>query len=83
MKNQPVRQNKVLSNTFAKRFYNLQEAGAYLGLSAWTIRDFVHSGKLRQVRVPHPFKKGKFLARPILIDIKNLEEFANEIQQNG
>ena len=36
------------------RLLDLQGASAYLGVSAWTIRDLEHAGHLPRVRVPMP-----------------------------
>lgn len=47
------------------RLVDLHEAGAYLSLSYWTVRDLVFAGKLPTVRVPG--------VRRILIDRHDLD----------
>lgn len=66
-----------------KVLFNLKEAGEYCGLSSWTLRDLVKTGKIRQAKVPHPFEPGRFLSRPILIHRDELESFASRCNGNG
>ncbi len=61
-----------------KLLYNLEEAGALLSLSSWTIRDYVKMGVIKAAKVPHPFNPHKFLSRPILIHREELESFAEK-----
>jgi hypothetical protein len=59
-----------------KLLYNLEEAGAILSLSSWTVRDYVKTGLIKAAKVPHPFNPQKLLSRPILIHREELESFA-------
>jgi excisionase family DNA binding protein len=49
---------------------SLQDAARYLGLSYWTVRDLVHAGTLRPVRLP--LAGGRDLRR-ILLDRRDLD----------
>jgi hypothetical protein len=74
---QPKASTEDASRQFGnKLLFNLEEAGAVLGLSAWTVRDYVKAKKIKRARVPHPFEHGRFLARPILIHVDELKAFA-------
>lgn len=48
-----------------KRLYSLKDAASYLGLSYWSVRDLIHNGTLRYVKV----------GRRILLDIQDLDRF--------
>ncbi|MCI0604349.1 helix-turn-helix domain-containing protein [bacterium] len=61
-----------------KLLYNLEEAGALLSLSSWTVRDYVKTGVIKAAKVPHPFNPHKFLSKPILIHRDELESFAEK-----
>jgi len=52
-----------------KRLISQKEAGEYLGISYWTVRDLVFNGELPHIRI----------RRRILMDIQDLEEY---IQKN-
>ena len=65
-----------------KLLYNLEEAGAILSLSSWTVRDYVKTGLIKAAKVPHPFNTGKFLARPILIHRDELKSFAEKCRNS-
>ena len=65
-----------------KLLYNLEEAGAILSLSSWTVRDYVKTGLIKAARVPHPFNAGKFLSRPILIHRDELKSFAEKCRSS-
>ena len=52
-----------------KRLISQKEAGEYLGISYWTVRDMVFRGDIPHIRI----------GRRILMDIKDLEEY---IQKN-
>ena len=76
-------QNQIQSEEPVQQFgkkllYNLEEAGALLSLSSWTIRDYVKMGVIRAARLPHPFNPHKLLSRPILIHRDELESFAEK-----
>jgi excisionase family DNA binding protein len=51
------------------RLLDLPAAAAYLAVSVWTVRDLVHAGELKPVRLPAP--GGRELRR-ILLDVSDL-----------
>ena len=63
IKSKPLKDNKVFTGN--KRLYNLKEASAYLGRSAWGVRGLIWAGKIPVVRD----------GRKIFIDILDLEKF--------
>ena len=76
-------QNQIQSEEAIQQFgkkllYNLEEAGALLSLSSWTIRDYVKMGVIKAAKLPHPFNPHKFLSKPILIHRDELELFAEK-----
>jgi hypothetical protein len=52
------------------RLVGLEDAGRFLGISSWTIRDYVAAGILEPVRLPG--KHGYASAR-LLLDVRDLE----------
>jgi excisionase family DNA binding protein len=48
-----------------KRLYSLNDASKYLGVSYWTVRDLIHGGSLRYIKI----------GRRILVDLRDLERF--------
>ncbi len=66
-----------------KLLYNLEEAGALLSLSSWTVRDYVKTGVIKSAKVPHPFNPQKLLTKPILIHRDELESFAEKCKIAG
>jgi len=52
------------------RLLDVQAAGTYLGVSAWTIRDLVANGTLRRVAIPMP---GGRDMRRVLVDREDLD----------
>lgn len=59
------------------RYLDLHTAAIYVGLSFWTLREFIIAGKIQSVRLPHPTAPGKFLRR-ILVDRFALDRFMEE-----
>jgi len=53
------------NSEFQQRLISQKEAGKYLGISYWTVRDMVFRGDIPHIRI----------GRRVLIDIKDLEEF--------
>ncbi len=49
----------------ARRLYDVKQAGVFLGVSAWTVRELIWAGKLPHVRV----------GRLIRLDLRDLESF--------
>jgi excisionase family DNA binding protein len=48
-----------------KRLYTVEEAGAYLGRSVWSIRELIYNGNLPCVKV----------GRRVHVDIHDLDKF--------
>ena len=61
MKPHPTPQNGPVGP--GKRLYSVDDAGVYLGISPWTIRAYVSSGKLPAIRA----------GRRVLLDIRDLD----------
>lgn len=59
---------------FRPRLLDLHGTAAYLGVSAWTIRDLESAGVLLRVRLPLPNRKE---LRKILFDIQDLDRLIN------
>ena len=57
------------------RLLDLDEAAHYLGVSYWTMRDYVHGGIIPKVELPHPRDPDGRVLRRILIDRNDLDEF--------
>jgi hypothetical protein len=53
------------ANPISKRLYTIEEAGVYLGSTAWGIRELIWSGKVPYVRA----------GKKIYLDILYLDEF--------
>lgn len=66
-----------------RRLLSLQEAAAYLGVSYWTVRDYVQAGLLPRVALPCANRRvkggvvirraGEESARRILVDRRDLD----------
>ena len=54
---------------------DLRAAGAYLGLSYWTMRELVFGGLIATVRIPCPRAGDGRAIRRILIDRRDLDAF--------
>jgi excisionase family DNA binding protein len=54
----------------SRRLLSVHEAAAYLGLSHWTVRDLLHAGTIRPVRLP--VGDGKDVRR-LLLDRHDLD----------
>ena|SRR5437667_11474935 len=71
------------SRACALRLLNLHDAAVYLGVSYWTVRDYVQEGILPQVKLPCARRRAKggavirragdVDARRILVDIVDLD----------
>ena len=53
------------------RLLDLEGCARYLGVSVWTIRDMVDTGKLRRVRLP---LEGEKVLRKVLFDVRDLDQ---------
>lgn len=47
-----------------KRLYTVKEAGEYLGLSVWSIRERIYSGQIAHVSI----------GRRVMVDIEDMDE---------
>ena len=63
----------------AGRLIGVQQAAAYLGLSAWTIRDLIHSGHLPRVALPGR-RPGETMRR-VLIDRADLDALVERFRE--
>jgi excisionase family DNA binding protein len=57
------------------RLMDLNSAAAYLGVSYWTVREWVFNGVLPSVKLPKPRTKDGQVLRRILIDRPDLDKF--------
>jgi len=64
-----------MGNTPPRRLLDLKTAGAYLGVSYWTVREYVFAGVLASVKLPCPRSKDGRILRRILIDKQDLDAF--------
>jgi excisionase family DNA binding protein len=55
-----------------RRLLDLHEAGNYLGVSYWTVRDLTQAGVIPIVRMPNARRKGESVRR-VLIDVQDLD----------
>ena len=62
-----------MSEPIHKRLYSVKEAGRYLGISGWTVRHFIRSGELPEVRQ----------GRRVLLDILDLNQFIEANKREG
>jgi len=56
-----------------QRLYDVKQAGIFLGVSAWSVREMIWRGDLPHVRV----------GRLIRVDFKDLETYITTNRQNG
>src|SRR5262245_20807667 len=57
------------------RLLDLKAAGAYLGVSYWTMRDLVFAGVIPSVKIPCPRAGDGRAIRRILVDWRDLDAF--------
>jgi hypothetical protein len=57
------------------RLLDLKSAGAYLGVSYWTMRDLVFGGIIPSVKIPSPRAGDGRAIRRILVDRRDLDAF--------
>jgi len=57
------------------RLLDLKSAGAYLGVSYWTMRDLVFAGVIPSVKIPCPRTGDGRAIRRILVDRRDLDAF--------
>jgi hypothetical protein len=83
----------VQSRAFQPRLMNLHDAARYIGLSYWTLRDYVADGLIPRVSLPcsRSRKKGGAIvrlagdteARRILVDRADLDSLIERSKQNS
>jgi hypothetical protein len=57
------------------RLLDLKSAGAYVGVSYWTMRDLVFGGIIPSVKIPYPRSGDGRVIRRILVDRRDLDTF--------
>lgn len=62
------------------RLLSLKDAGLYLGVSDWTVRDLINNGTLRRVRVPLA-NHGEL--RKVLLDREDLDALIDAWKERG
>lgn len=69
----------------ARRLFDVKAAGEYLGVSAWTVRDWIAAGRIPTVELPSiPAREGdrpRSSFRRILIDRADLDAFIDNCQK--
>ena len=65
----------VQSGAPSARLLDLRVAGAYLGVSYWTMRDLIFAGMIPTVKIPCPRARDGRVIRRVLIDVEDLKEF--------
>lgn len=65
------------------RLLDLHAAGRYLGLSYWTIRDFVFAGTLPTVKLPCPRVGDGRVIRRVLIDRRDLDALIERCREGA
>ena len=81
------------SCAFPPRLMNLHDAAAYLGVSYWTLRDYIHDGILAEVKLPcsRRRKKGGAIvrragdidSRRIYVDRDDLDTLVKKCKQQA
>src|SRR5262245_9432832 len=67
--------------TTTPRLLNLKQAAQYLGLSFWTIRDYVLAGYIPSVQLP-PLRpregdRPRAALRRVMVDVRDLDTFVD------
>jgi hypothetical protein len=65
----------VITDTPPPRLLDLKSAGAYLGVSYWTMRDLVFGGVIPSVKIPCPRARDGRTIRRVLVDRCDLDTF--------
>lgn len=55
----------------SKRLFGVSEAGAYLGVSHWTVRELLNRGQIPYCRI----------GRKILLDLRDLDKFVEGLKE--
>ena len=83
----PARTNTTTTPATAPRLLNLRTAAAYVGVSYWTIRDWVLAGFIPTVDLPplrpREGERARAGLRRVLIDRADLDAFIEARKQRG
>jgi hypothetical protein len=71
--NDPREKQRTRDSQSPVRLLSLVESARYLGVSTYTVRDFIFTGLIPSVKLPHAAQDGRVIKR-VLIDIKDLDE---------
>lgn len=66
------------------RLIGLRDAAAYLGVSYWTLRELINSGRVPTVRLESPWTKDGRSMRRVLLDRQDLDRLidgAKEVER--
>ncbi len=66
-----LQNSKANNKTVAPRLFSLKRAAEYLGISYWTIRDYIFRGELPSVR----------LGRRVLVDVRDLDALVEKYKE--
>jgi excisionase family DNA binding protein len=80
MGQEPVRRAK---DAQPGRLLSLEEAARYLGVSKYTIRDYIFSKQIQTVALPVPGSKNGKTLRRVLIDKCDLDAFIEQYKAGG
>jgi len=69
--NTRLQTSKADNKTASPRLYSLKRAAEYLGVSYWTIRDYIFRGELPSVR----------LGRRVLVDVRDLDALVEKYKE--
>ena len=69
------------------RLLNLRQAAAYLGLSFWSVRDYVLAGRIPTVNLPplraREGERQRTSLRRVLVDRNDLDTFVESLKSKG
>ena len=60
-----------MASPASKRLFNVKDAGVYLGISHWTIRELLNRGEIPYCRI----------GRKILLDLRDLDRFVEGLKE--
>ena len=60
-----------MASPASKRLYDVKDAGVYLGISHWTIRELLNRGEIPYCRI----------GRKILLDLRDLDGFVEGLKE--
>lgn len=71
------------SAPLSPRLLDLRAAAQYVGLSTWTLREFLLSGELPMVRFTRPGSQRREDLRRVLVDRADLDAWIDRHRQRG